>query len=1096
MSETVGINVVFTDLVGSTEMSSRLGPEKTEDLRVVHFGLLRSAMGQHGGSEVKNLGDGLMMVFPSLGSALDGSVAMQQAVDRHNSGGKEPLGVRIGISTGDATEEEGDFFGEPVVEAARMCAKCDAGQIIVSQLLSMLARSTGHTFTSIGDLELRGVPEPVQSMTVDWESVQVEGAMPVPDRLKPDMERELAGRTDEMASLQQAFKDAEGGTPRVSLLAGEPGIGKTRLSSELAAEAYGRGSLALYGRCDEELSLPYQPWVEALGYLFEHGPEDLLAEAIRLHGPELAGMIPAVRRRFPDVELPASTDAETERYRLLQAVASLLTIVSADGPVLLVLDDLHWAGKPTLTMLRHVFTNVSSASLMIVGTYRDSDLQAGHPLIDTVATLRREPGVEQIPVTGLDDLEMVALVQISAGHDLDETATAMALSLRRETAGNPFFAHEILRNLVEVGDLVLGDDGRWVVRTTFENLTLPQSVRDVVGQRIARLGDDSLKALRAAAVIGKEFDLELLAEITGTDEDDLLDLLEDAVRAGILAEVPGGEERFRFLHTVARNALEAELSDGRKRRMHRKIAEALEASIGDDPGARVGELATHWLAAAAPVESAKAIDYARMAGRHAQESLAPDEAIQWFRTALEHLDPAEGSDDQVRTEVLVELGTAQQHAGDPDYRHTLLDAGASAGRIGDTKSMVGAALANNRGMYSKLGEKDDERIAAIEAALEAIGEGRTAERALLLATLFSELEYAVSLEERLELIDEATDIAREIGDRWVLGMVLNRSSMSASPQTLSRRLAACAEALTIAVELGDSTLKFWAMCGSFQASLGAGDLVAAASHLEALTSAASEMGRPSFKWVAGNYRGALLSAYGDADEEEVAANDAFATGTAAAEPDAFEFYAATVMNVRWIQGRSPEIIDQLFAAAADNPQIHAYTAVGAMMLAADGDAEEARRMVREAAERDFAERVDNTWSASLSGWSTATSILGEAEAAAILYPLVEPWCGQLFTTSTFAVSGADGLAGMLATVLGRYDEAEAHFAASEASLLAAGANFCATTEDLARAALHDAMGDAEKARYYANRSIEGAKQYGHGSVERRATEFLATLAPA
>ena len=142
MSETVGINVVFTDLVGSTEMSSRLGPEKTEELRVVHFSLLRAAMEAHGGREVKNLGDGLMIVFPSLGSALDGSVAMQQAIDRHNSSGKEPLGVRVGVATGDATEENDDYFGEPVVEAARLCAKCEAGQIIVSELTSMIARSS------------------------------------------------------------------------------------------------------------------------------------------------------------------------------------------------------------------------------------------------------------------------------------------------------------------------------------------------------------------------------------------------------------------------------------------------------------------------------------------------------------------------------------------------------------------------------------------------------------------------------------------------------------------------------------------------------------------------------------------------------------------------------------------------------------------------------------------------------------------------------------------------------------------------------------------------------------------------------------------
>ena len=222
--------------------------------------------------------------------------------------------------------------------------------------------------------------------------------------------------------------------------------------------------------------------------------------------------MPSLRRRNPDLATPHSTDPETERYLLLQAVTATITLLAADAPVLVVLDDLHWADKPTLTMLRHLFTNLDAAKVMIVCTYRDSDLETGHPLIDTVAALRREPGVELFPVRGLDDLEMIALVEASAGHDLDDRATEMAVLLRRESAGNPFFAHEILRNLVESGDLVLGNDGRWVVEKEFEELVVPQSVRDVVGQRIARPGEETLKTLSAAAVIGRDFELALLAD--------------------------------------------------------------------------------------------------------------------------------------------------------------------------------------------------------------------------------------------------------------------------------------------------------------------------------------------------------------------------------------------------------------------------------------------------------------------------------------------------------------------------------------------------------------------------------------------------------
>ena len=1094
MSETVGINVVFTDLVGSTEMSSRLGPEATEALRLVHFGLLRGAAELHAGTEVKNLGDGLMIVFPSLGSALDGAVAMQQAIERHNASGKELLGVRVGLSTGDATLESDDYFGEPVVEAARLCAKCEAGQIMVSQLTSMLARSTDHTFTSIGDLELRGVPEPVPSMTVDWEPVQISGAVPIPDRLTPDMDLEIAGRVAERATLEQAFKSAEAGDKRLTFLAGEPGIGKTRLSSELAVTAHGRGALTLYGRCDEELGLPYQPWVEAIGYLLEEAGDDLLEEAVRLHGPELSLLVPSVSRRFPDVGAPASTDAETERYRLLQAVTALLSLISEDQPVLLVLDDLHWADKPTLTLLRHVFTNLKSTSLMIVSTYRDSDLETGHPLIDTVAALRRENGVEQLPVTGLDDVEMVSLVQISAGHELDDNAKSMALALRQETAGNPFFAHEILRNLVEVGDLSLGDDGRWVIKKSFDDLALPQSVRDVVGQRIARLGDESLKALRSAAVIGKEFDLELLAEVIGSDEDDLLDLLEAAISAGVVAEVPGRNERFRFMHTVARNTLQGELSEGRRRRMHRKIAEALETSIGADPGSRAGELATHWIAAAAPVEGVKAINYARMAGRQAEAALAPDEAIRWFTTALEHLDLDDEPDQQVRAEILVELGTAELNAGEPEYRQTLLDASALAQRLGDTKLMVDAALANNRGTYSKLGAVDEERIAAIEAALDAIGVEPTAERALLLGTLFSELEYGSTFERRQEITNEAVAIAREIGDDWVLASTLNRTCVtSAAPHTLADRLAASAESLEIAERLGDQALEFWARCGAFQAAIGSGDVATAEAMLGVLTSAADEIGRPSYRWIAACLNCTALGLAGDADALEEQAGATLAVGSDAGEPDAFDFYSAQLMSARWMQGRSAEITDQLLELGEATPEVTGYLAACAMFHAEDGDEELATKLLAEARQRGFDDRVNGTWSLAMSASSGTAALLGDAEAAAVLHERLEPWAGQIVCTQSLATHSISGSLGRLATVLGGFDEAEAHFAASEEVLTAAGARFMICEENLSRAELGRAKGDEEEAKQFADRALETAKEHGYASVERRATSLIESL---
>ncbi len=786
----------------------------------------------------------------------------------------------------------------------------------------------------------------------------------------------------------------------------------------------------------------------------EHASAEVVEAVVDAHGPELATLVPNLRRRFPDLAVPAATDAETERYLLLQAVAATVVILAAEVPVLLVLDDLHWADKPTLTMLRHVLTNVHATGLMIVCTYRDSDLEAGHPLVDTVAALRRESGVEVLPIRGLDDLEMLALVEASAGHDLDERAREMAVLLRRESAGNPFFADEILRNLVESGELVLGDDGRWVVHKDFDELVVPQSVRDVVGQRIARLGDETLKTLSAAAVIGRDFDLALLAAVTGQDEDDLLDLLEGAMTAGILVEISGADERFRFQHTLARQTLEAGLSEGRRRRGHRKVAEAIEATGGAELGERAGELATHWYAATTSVDPEKVTNYARIAGQRAEAALAPDEAVRWFTMALESLDAADGSDAQIRAALLVELGTSQKHAGNPTYRMTLLEASTLAERVGATSLMVSAALVNNRGFTSKIGAQDDERIAALEAAIAAVGAESCGERARLLATLSSELEYTRPFDERMALIEEAITIARALEDPETLAVVLNRFCMSfAVPHTLEARRGAVTESTAIADRLGDLTLQFWAAAGAFQVALASVAADDARAALDRMDRAATEIGRPGLQWISGYLRGSMLTTTGEADEIERIAAENLTVGADAGEPDALDYFGMAVISARWYEGRGPEIIDQVHQAVLDNPMIPTLIAVEAAFHVQAGDDDRARSLLHEHAALGFDYVVNNPWSGAVTVWAIVAAYLDDAESARILYDLLLPWSGQAACSRVSATTTFDASLGRLATVLGDYTAADRHFAAATEQAAAFGARYWAEHERLDRAGM-------------------------------------------
>jgi class 3 adenylate cyclase len=256
--------ILFTDLVGSTAMTTALTLDRADELRKTHFALLREGVAAFGGDEVKNLGDGLMVAFSSVRDAVGCAVAMQQAIDRYNRRGRDaPLGIRVGISIGDVTSEDRDYYGVAVVEAARLCATAEGGQILCHEVVARLAGGPGgYTFQPIGALQLKGLPEPVPASQVAWEPVH--GGLPLPPGLSAESALRFVGRTAERATLEAAWKAAVAGNRRAVLVSGEPGIGKTRLLTEAALAAHAAGGTVLYGRCDEELALPYQPFVEAL----------------------------------------------------------------------------------------------------------------------------------------------------------------------------------------------------------------------------------------------------------------------------------------------------------------------------------------------------------------------------------------------------------------------------------------------------------------------------------------------------------------------------------------------------------------------------------------------------------------------------------------------------------------------------------------------------------------------------------------------------------------------------------------------------------------------------------------------------------------
>jgi class 3 adenylate cyclase/tetratricopeptide (TPR) repeat protein len=1087
------VSVLMTDLVGSTAIADRVGPAAAEGLRAEHFGLLRGALERTGGREVKNLGDGLMVVFQSASQALTCAVEMQQAVEARNRRSEEHLCVRIGVSLGDTTVEESDHFGEPVVEASRLCAAAAGGQIVVNDLVRQIGGARdGHSFRSLGGLELKGLSEPVQAFELQWEPVLSSG-IALPERLRELPTTAYVGRVAERARLSELWGQACEGSLRLALISGEAGVGKTRLSTHLALQAHGEGATVLYGRCDEDLGVPYQPWAQALGHFVKEAPRLILDGHVERHGGDLARLVPALGDRVPELPSPRQSDPETERYLLYAAVAGLLEGAGELQALLLILDDLQWADGPTLSLLRHVVAG-ASMPVMVVGTYRDSDLPREHPLTALLADLHREQGVERIKLTGLQMGDVVALMEAAAGQEMDEDGRALAREITRETAGNPFFAGELLRHLTESGATVQEDGGRWRFVGDVAELGLPQSVREVVGRRVERLGSDARTALSAAAIIGRDFDLDLLGGVVELPEARLLDLLEEAVAASLLQESSERAGRFTFTHALVEHTLYEDLGRTRRARLHQRIAEALEEQCGEQPGERLGELATHWAAAVVSTNPAKALHYAQQAAEHALAALAPDEAVRWYQQALELHAQASSSDRSERCELLIGLGEAQRQIGNPASRQTLLDAAQLAQQLGDTDRLCRAVLANTRGLTSHTGAVDNERVQALQDAAQALPDSDPP-RAQVLALLASELHYSGEPSRCRQLAVEAIEAARAIGDEAALAHTLAHAILAIwVPDTLEERQRLTDELVDLTQRLDDPWLSFIAASRRFSTSIEAGDRAQMESSLLTMRAVAASVPQPTIRWMWSLCEGARFFVQGDLHEAEQWAIQAAEAGTASGQPDALMVFGAQLVGVRILQGRLGELAEQAVQLAGERDSLAVWRALTALALIESGREDEARELAL--AENFQSIPWDLAWSSAMILWVMVCSRLGLVDRVGELYEMLAPFSGML-AVAGITVWGTIGWAlGTLAATQQRYEEAEGHFAAAAEIERSLGAPlFLARTHAAwARALIvRGRPEDLDRAQPMLEEAHDTATRLGAGGVTREIVECRAAL---
>jgi class 3 adenylate cyclase/tetratricopeptide (TPR) repeat protein len=1082
--------VLFTDLVGSTELMARLGDAAFDALRGKHFACLGTVVKSHGGVEVKNTGDGILATFTSAVDALATAVAAQQAVDRQARADEVPVAMRVGLAIGETAFEGDDVFGTPVVEAARLMAAARGGQILCSALLRAMAGSRAEVaFTEVGALELKGLPDPVIACEVAWEPALAESAaVPLPSVVS-GAGRIFVGRDHELSGLAQCWKEAGAGKRRLVLLGGEPGVGKTRLATALAQRLHAEGALVLAGRCDEDLGVPYQPFVEALRHYATH------TSALRLgsHAGELPRLVPELP--LPGLPEPLRSDPETERYRLFDAVAAWLGDVSLETPILLVVDDLQWAAKPTLLLLRHVLRSSEPLRLLVVATFRDTDVGRGHPLAELLADLPRLPGAERLLVRGLDVPAVVTYMEEAAGHGLDEEGIELARAVWRQTEGNGFFVAEVLRHLAESG-AITERDGRWVVTAEVADLGIPEGVRAVVGRRLSRLSEEANRVLGTASVVGLEFEPLVVQTAGGFPEDAVFAALEGAVVARLLVEVPGPVPRHRFAHALVRATLYEELSAARRVALHRKVAEAIESLHASDLDDHLPALAHHYARASGrTAETAKAVEYARRAGDRALGQLAHDEAVTYYRQALELLEVADGACDTTpRLDLLIALGEAQRRAGDPDHRESLMSAARLAQERGDGEALARAALANKRGMLgSGVGQVDADRIAVLESALEFSGTEDNTTRARLLAALADEVIYLGDRARRTALIDEAAAIAGRLGDPATLAEVLFfRQSTVMGPETVTERLAGTAEILALAEELHDPALTARALLLRVRAAREIGDFAEADRCLQTAEALSQELGQPTLVWLSHVYRASRTVFAGQLEAGEQAVLAAAKLAEASGQPDAPTWLAVGWFRVCLELDRLDKVAELLRQVVVELPNMPSLRAMLALGHCETDRLDEARTLFSALAADRFSHPVDHRWLMGICDCAAVCAFLSEAAAAEPLHELLAPYAGQVVANAP-AISGSVSFyLGLLATTLHRFDEAGSRFAAAEAvhERLGATAWLARTRLEWARMRLtRGEPTDAERARELLDRALASARTFGLANIERRVTQL-------
>ena len=581
----------------------------------------------------------------------------------------------------------------------------------------------------------------------------------------------FVGRQAEYDKLVARLDALAGGTGTLVLLGGEPGVGKTRLSEELLAEARQRGMVVLTGHCYEEGQTPFAPFVEMLEQLLREMPADVLRQALGEDAADLARLVPKIRVVLDDVPDPAVLEPEQQRRVLFNAVLDLFRRLSVRQPVVMLLDDLHWADEATVGLLQHLTPHLSSMPLLGLGTYRDVELDVGKPFEKAMATLVRQKQAVRMSVRRLPETAVAELLTALGGS---EPPASLIEAIFQETEGNPFFVGEVFQHLSEEGKLFeVAEAGVWKSNLTVDEFDVPEGVRLVVGRRLEHLSDATPTLLTAAAVIGRRFDLRLVDALSGLDDDAFLAAIEEAEAAKLIAsERAGRETTCVFTHELVRSTLLAGLSLPRRQRLHAKVAETMEAVYATDLTTHASAMARHLYEAGAAADETKTVRYLTLAANQALETGAFEGALSNVDLALSLVPDA---DQARRADLLWTRGLARRSLG--WWQEAIVDWETSLGlfeTLGDLTTTT--AVCQELAHLHLWNAQPTRGVATARRGLEALGPEASPDRCRLLGHLGWTLSSACDVASADHTLRDARAMAETLGEPALLGEMLLLSS--------------------------------------------------------------------------------------------------------------------------------------------------------------------------------------------------------------------------------------------------------------------------------------------------------------------------------